>query len=204
MQAISGSEYWPGWLSGLVLSALLIAYFWSTGRYLSSSGRISILVDQLRGCPPTELEASPQELAEAIRRASIEAFGAGAVADAEQRAAHERQAARVAVRPRAALTWVSHVVFLVGLVLGGRLAFPSAPLAWTLGEGVWAGKLVPSALPYALAIAGVLIGFGTRMAGGCPIGHGLCGMARGQSGSWAAGLAFFGAGVALSLAVFGP
>jgi uncharacterized membrane protein YedE/YeeE len=56
-------------------------------------------------------------------------------------------------------------------------------------------------LPYLLLFAGVLVGFGTRMAGGCPIGHGLCGMAQGQAGSWAAGLAFFAAGVGLAFLV---
>jgi uncharacterized membrane protein YedE/YeeE len=90
---------------------------------------------------------------------------------------------------------------LIGIVIGARAAQPGAPLRWTLGEGVWAGTVPAPLLPWLLAFAGVLVGFGTRMAGGCPIGHGLCGMARGQAGSWAAGLSFFGAGVGLALLV---
>lgn len=202
MSGTISSEYWPGWVSGLVLSALLVAYFWMTGRFLSSSGRVSILVDRVRGATPAEPDASPEELAEALRLASIETFGARAVQESVTRSAETRDTARAAVRPRASLGWIGHSAFLIGLALGGRAALPFAPFEWTLGEGVWEGKLAAESLPFVLVAAGILIGFGTRMAGGCPIGHGLCGMARGQAGSWAAGIAFFAAGVALSLLVF--
>jgi uncharacterized membrane protein YedE/YeeE len=84
------------------------------------------------------------------------------------------------------------------MALGGRVSRLGAPIEWTLGEGVWAGVVSEPSLPYLLLIAGVLVGFGTRMAAGCPIGHGLCGMPRGQAGSWASALAFFGAGVGVS------
>jgi len=35
-----------------------------------------------------------------------------------------------------------------------------------------------------LVASGVMIGFGTRLAGGCTSGHGISGVARGQSGSF--------------------
>jgi uncharacterized membrane protein YedE/YeeE len=190
--------YWPGWVSGLVLSALIVAYFWITGRLLSSSGRVSVVIDRARHGAEPECDASPEELADALRLATIEAFGANAVH--ANRASEDAAPApkRLSVRPRAALSWVGHLSFLIGMALGGRVSHLGAPLKWTLGEGVWAGIVPESALPYLLLLAGVLVGFGTRMAAGCPIGHGLCGMPRGQAGSWAAALAFFGAGVGVS------
>lgn len=207
MQHSGVAEFWPGWVSGVVLSVLIVAYFWITGRLLSSSGRVTVIVDRLRYGAQPEPDATPDELAEALRLASIEAFGASAVEEARLRSSAEQAAPQhalpstaeaVRVRPRANVTWVGHLAFLFGLVIGGRVAQPFAPLAWSLGDRVWAGIVPSSALPYVLLLAGVLVGFGTRMAGGCPIGHGLCGMARGQAGSWASGIAFFAGGVALT------
>jgi uncharacterized protein len=196
--------YWPGWLSGVVLSVLIVAYFWVTGRLVASSGRVTKVIDRLRHGPQPECSARPEEfedLADALRLATVEAFGAAAVeASLSDQSAEPEQPARK-LRPRERLDWIAHLAFLIGIVIGGRAAQPGAPLRWTLGEGVWTGIIPASLLPWLLLFAGVLVGFGTRMAGGCPIGHGLCGMARGQPSSWAAGLSFFGAGVALALLV---
>ncbi len=47
-----------------------------------------------------------------------------------------------------------------------------------------------------LLLAGVLAGYGTRMANGCTSGHGVCGLARLSPRSLAAVLAFMGSGMA--------
>lgn len=76
-------------------------------------------------------------------------------------------------------TGCSHwrVAFLVGLVLPGLyLAFKGATpatVAWPL-----------------LIIAGLLVGLGTRIGGGCTSGHGVCGMANLSPRSIAATLVF--------------
>jgi uncharacterized protein len=190
--------YWPGWLSGLILAILIFAYYWVTGRMLASSGRITRVVDRLRhGKQDEELPSSLEELTVALRLATVDAFGATAAR------AGMVEPRRPGWRPRRVITWGAHLVFLVGLSLGGRLANPDASLAWTLGPGVWEVFVSKVSLPFLLLIAGVLVGFGTRMAGGCTIGHGLCGMSRGQAGSWASGLSFFAAGVALWFVVAG-
>jgi uncharacterized membrane protein YedE/YeeE len=185
-------------VSGLALAALILGYFWITGRLLSSSGRVSIVIDRARHGAESECDASPEELAEALRVASIETFGASAVQADLARHENARHLTQTKVRPRANVTWVGHLLFLVGMAIGGRVSRLEAPMEWTLGEGVWAGTVLEVALPYLLSFAGALVGFGTRMAGGCPIGHGLCGMPRAQAGSWAAALAFFGAGVGVA------
>jgi uncharacterized membrane protein YedE/YeeE len=58
---------------------------------------------------------------------------------------------------------------LVGVVLGA--------LAWT---ALAAGAPAPrSGFPgWALALAGLLVGYGTRVGSGCTSGHGVCGIAR--------------------------
>ncbi len=59
--------------------------------------------------------------------------------------------------------------FLIGLVVGGGLYLSFATLPFELRSGF------PMAL---LALAGFLVGFGTRMGNGCTSGHGVCGIAR--------------------------
>ena len=54
--------------------------------------------------------------------------------------------------------------------------------------------MAPS-LPVA-AIAGLLVGIGTRVGGGCTSGHGICGVGRGSPRSIVATLVFTAAGVA--------
>jgi uncharacterized protein len=41
-----------------------------------------------------------------------------------------------------------------------------------------------------MAIAGLLVGFGTRLGGGCTSGHGVCGVGMGAKDSIAATLIF--------------
>ena len=60
------------------------------------------------------------------------------------------------------------VAFLVGLV--------AAPVIYLLIAGSPAISIEAS--PVVLTAAGLLVGFGTRLGGGCTSGHGVCGIAR--------------------------
>jgi len=64
--------------------------------------------------------------------------------------------------------WPWQALFVAGLVAGGVVARVVAP------ESLGA---IGGALPE-LAVAGVLVGLGTRLAGGCTSGHGVCGISR--------------------------
>lgn len=57
--------------------------------------------------------------------------------------------------------------------LAGLLA--SAPLYRLSGASI---ALDLDASPVWLAVAGLLVGYGTRLGGGCTSGHGVCGIAR--------------------------
>jgi uncharacterized membrane protein YedE/YeeE len=61
-----------------------------------------------------------------------------------------------------------------GAFIAGLLA---APLAAAAVGAPMAMPQMPASLVL-VAIAGLLVGVGTRMAGGCTSGHGVCGMAR--------------------------
>lgn len=73
------------------------------------------------------------------------------------------------------------IAFLAGLVLtpilagliGYGMAQPALPSNWTV-----------------IVVAGLLVGFGTRLGGGCTSGHGICGMAQLSPRSIAATVVF--------------
>ena len=73
------------------------------------------------------------------------------------------------------------IAFLVGLILAPVIA------GW-IGYG-----MAPPRLPASWAVivvAGLLVGFGTRLGGGCTSGHGICGIGRLSPRSIAATIVF--------------
>ena len=73
------------------------------------------------------------------------------------------------------------VAFLLALVLVGALLVRVEPDRFrTLGMPRWP----------MLVVAGLLVGVGTRIGGGCTSGHGVCGIGRGSPRSLAATLTF--------------
>ena len=77
--------------------------------------------------------------------------------------------------------------FVVGLVGAGVL------MAWPMPDAY--AYTVDRSLS-ALAVGGLLVGFGTRLGAGCTSGHGVCGLSRRSPRSLVATLVFIGAGVA--------
>jgi uncharacterized membrane protein YedE/YeeE len=84
------------------------------------------------------------------------------------------------------------LAFIAGLVLapvvsglaGYPLAMPQMPDSWAL-----------------IAIAGLLVGFGARLGGGCTSGHGVCGIARLSARSIAATAIFMATAITVVAAM---
>lgn len=83
--------------------------------------------------------------------------------------------------------------------VGWRVAFLSgmllAPLLFVAAGGAWPAVEI-DASPGLLVIAGLLVGFGTRLGAGCTSGHGVCGIGRASPRSIAATLAFIATAMA--------
>ncbi|TGK02010.1 YeeE/YedE family protein [Leptospira selangorensis] len=77
--------------------------------------------------------------------------------------------------------------FIVGLLIGGLSLKITAPelLAAELQTTAWIGS-----------VAGVLVGFGAMLGGGCTSGHGVCGVSRVSPRSIVATIVFMAAGMA--------
>ena len=91
------------------------------------------------------------------------------------------------------------VVFLVGLIAGALLAALLGPPVSVHGYGQLSVLLSPPLLVPVLLVAGVLLGYGSRWAGGCTSGHGLAGCPAGSADSWAATVTFFAVAVVVTL-----
>ncbi|MDF1747792.1 MAG: YeeE/YedE family protein [Alphaproteobacteria bacterium] len=73
--------------------------------------------------------------------------------------------------------------FILGLIAGAALlywGFQQPPAV--VSQTSWPG----------LILAGLLVGYGTRLGSGCTSGHGVCGLARGSLRSLIATCTFFG------------
>ena len=67
---------------------------------------------------------------------------------------------------------------LTGGIAGFPVPFPDMPASWVV-----------------IVVAGLLVGFGTRLGGGCTSGHGVCGIARLSPRSIAATGIFLGVAI---------
>jgi len=61
------------------------------------------------------------------------------------------------------------ILFILGLITGGLLFQFLSPDVFTTGISRSIGALI---------LAGLLVGFGTRLGSGCTSGHGVCGISR--------------------------
>ena len=95
---------------------------------------------------------------------------------------------RLLVRATPDKAW--RLVFLIGLISGAALSF-----------SLWdsAALFRPIRPLVVTALAGLLVGFGTRRGGGCTSGHGVCGVSTGARDSIAATLIFIAVAMATVL-----
>jgi uncharacterized membrane protein YedE/YeeE len=83
------------------------------------------------------------------------------------------------------------VAFLVGLLAGGVAMLLARPASF---------GSTPAPLPL-VVVAGLLVGFGTRLGGGCTSGHGVCGISRFSARSVTATITFVITGVLATFVV---
>ena len=111
--------------------------------------------------------------------ASVMLLGAGRIAGVSG------IAARATGISQSSMPASSAWLFLIGLPLGA--------LAVMAGTGSLEASF---ASPLVLAIAGVVVGVGTRLGSGCTSGHGVCGMSRLSPRSLVATAIFMATGIA--------
>jgi uncharacterized membrane protein YedE/YeeE len=164
---------WPGWIAGPLIGLYAAAFFYFRRRNLGASSAFPAVLETLRGKDGLNLANLDDDLC--------------LPHDPRDQA------------PRWRLWWMA------GLLCAGLLA-------WGLGSAGTGGIDLPGfnetfvgwslgAKAALLAFGGVLIGFGTRMSGGCTSGHAIFGISQRQLPSVYATLVFFAVGMAASFLI---
>ncbi len=170
-------ETWPWWVSGPLIGLFILAFLFFMDRPLGASSTYQSALEALRG------KNKPDHL-------DFTSLDDKLLLPAERKGGAHR--------------W--RVWFLAGLFLAGSLD-------WALG-GVGGGLVDLPGLAdtfggmslglkaILLALGGVLIGFGTRMSGGCTSGHAIFGISNRSLPSVKATLTFFATGMATTFIIY--
>ncbi len=103
------------------------------------------------------------------------------------------------------LLWLNGQIAGISGIFRGVLKMRSPDRAWrslfllglVIGGGIWWHGFGPTFTPRAefplslLILAGLLVGFGSRIGNGCTSGHGVCGIGRSSGRSLASTVTFF-------------
>lgn len=210
--------YWPWWLGALALGLITVAHPLWTGRSFGMSGAWSRVVTwrESRDVDRLDAQFASVDLRAALAVSTAEQFGSAGgrgptagqtvaarpvapVAPVEVGSRAGARSPRMAQRP---LSVVFSAVLLGSVFVGGLLASVTSgrfELRTDMGPGfrdVVTGD--PVWMSVVLFVGGLMVGFGTRMAGGCTSGHGLTGCSRLHPVSLVATATFFGTAVVVS------
>jgi len=206
-------EYLSWWVIALCLSAITIGYYLVNRRPLGVSGswaRIVMWQEEAAVLAAEKpLRDQPKMLIDALMQATIDEFGRETVERAMESLrgrkvefVSEREIAEAGAM-EARIPWTAHLMFLAALVAGGAIAtiISQGGFSWNASLGELHRNIFGSGFSSAMAliVGGMMVGFGTQMAGGCTSGHGLSGVSRLVPASLIATCAFFGTAVVVSL-----
>ncbi|MBK9258655.1 MAG: YeeE/YedE family protein [Polyangiaceae bacterium] len=217
-------DMWPGWVGGGVISAVVVTLLLTRNRQLGVSFCYAFSIDRVndwfeyrakKASPaaafPMPTEPLPLPAGGPVASAAIDAESALPKNPADFPMPGEFPMPGAFPTPSSSSggstiqdesSWP--MVFLGGIFLGGIVsgilsrAFSGAPLALNFDyagfDALW--KIGPVAKTAVLLAGGILVGFGTRMAGGCTSGHAIMGAPGLQKASILAMCVFMGVGVA--------
>jgi Predicted transporter component len=195
------SNYWPWWAGALGLALATINYTLATDRSFGVSGAWDRVLHWRK-----ERELQRQRAQDDIdQRSLVEALAAispGSPAPSSPTSKHERPENPPVHQPPRPAPLASQVALLLSILIGGFVAAVAAgrfELRLDMGAGF--SELVTDnsmIMVGVLFLGGLLVGFGTRLAGGCSSGHGLHGCGRLCPVSIVATAVFFGTAVLVS------
>ncbi|MEU5852119.1 YeeE/YedE family protein [Saccharopolyspora shandongensis] len=210
------SSYWPWWAGAIGLALVTINYTLITDRSFGVSSAWDRVLHWRaeRRIERQEAQfADDRELEEAFAAATAAEFGTRSEAltspDVMRGGArtHGQDAAPAAseqatTRSMRSAPLITQAVLLLSIFVGGWVAAINAgrfEIRFDMGEGF--RQLVTAdsnVMIGVLFVGGILVGFGTRLAGGCSSGHGLSGCGRLRPVSLVATAVFFGTAVVVS------
>jgi hypothetical protein len=209
------SSYWPWWAGAIGLALLTVTYTLTTDRSFGVSSAWDRVLHWRaeRRIERQEAEFTDERaLIDALAAATAEHFGnspeaptpPAAYADAPARGRDVEPPAdeNASITSRRSIPVVAQAALLISIFVGGWVAAITAgrfELRWDMGDAFRQIVTADQATMFGvLFLGGVLVGFGTRLAGGCSSGHGLSGCGRLHPVSIVATAVFFGTAVLVS------
>ena len=200
-------EYWPWWLGALGLGGVCLAYFLLVGRLLGVSGSWAKVVNwrenRMLQQASQEFASNQDDMSSALMAETLAQFGEDALQEFQSQSSTSEAPAKVDINDLESSTpWTAHLTFLLCMFVGAfatavvsgqfELRYELSPVHSRIFGDTWEVWL-------ALLFGGMMVGFGTQMAGGCTSGHGLSGCARLIPASLLATLVFMVSAVFLSM-----
>jgi len=205
------SEYWPWWAGALGLGVCVVAYSVLVGKRLGASGVWDRVLNWRSELEAERADAVLDDAAAfeaALAAETAAAFGgsarAGSVATIAA-PADDRGSSGAPAEIEKRLPLSTQWLLLVSILVGGALAaIVSGRFEWHTDMGPAFRSVVADGwlMWPVLFGGGLLVGLGTRMAGGCSTGHGLSGCSRLQPASLLATAIFFASAVGMSFLVW--
>jgi uncharacterized protein len=208
------SNYWPWWAGAIGLAFVTINYTLITDRSLGVSAAWDRVVHWREERKLERLDSQftdTRALTDALAAATAAHFGTPPSTGTLPENTHEDAAPHrtntgsglgEGVQALGPAPLITQAALLVSVFLGGLVAALTTgrfELRLDMGRGF--SELVTNnqtAMICVLFAGGVLVGFGTRLAGGCSSGHGLSGCGRLRPVSILATAVFFGTAVLVS------
>lgn len=198
--------YWPWWAGALALGGITIGFAVLIGRPLGVSGSWAKVVgwreERKLAKEAAQFAADREGAKDAFLEATLAEFGHFDVSDTTGVPALGTDSNAKTRAPTA--PWAAHLIFLGCTFVGALLTtvftsdfhlhFELSQVHTRFSGGEWQSWLT-------LLIGGMMVGFGTQMAGGCTSGHGLSGCSRLTTASLFATATFFASAVAVSFFV---
>ncbi len=201
------TEYWPWWLGALGLWVVCCANFLLLGRLLGVSGSWAKVVgwreSRKLAKANQQLVQNQDEISNALMAETLAEFGEDAMLEFQQgpdMAVGQKKVELDALQ--SSTPWTVHLTFLLCVFVG------AIGMAMLTGQFELRNELstVHSRIFgdtwevwLALLFGGMMVGFGTQMAGGCSSGHGLSGCARLIPASLLATMVFMVSAIFLSM-----
>jgi uncharacterized protein len=196
------SSYWPWWLGALSFFSIAMAHYYFMGTVFGVSGSVKESIKFRPGQKndsPAKVLKDQDVLEEMMLLATMKEFGEEELkeftADIEK---EDKKNKIIFLR----VPQTCHITFLIFIMAGGFLSRilqnETFSLHTDMGDFYTSihGKDIEMII--ILLIGGIMLGFGTTMAGGCTSGHGLNGCGRFQKGSLAATFIFFSIGISVT------
>jgi len=205
-------EYWSWWIGGLALGLFAVVFSLLTGKPLGVSGSwLSIAKrkdDAVLKASAEVMAGDQDQVKDDLMAMTMAEFGEDVLTgDSDSNLQRREGEANAEATNNATIKqdytpWTVHIIFLATMFLGSYIAsITTGEFSLTTELSALHTKIFENTGEawIALFFGGIMVGFGTQMAGGCTSGHGLSGTAQLIPASLLSTFVFFGSATVLTI-----